>query len=192
MRSHKFSCKPQNFSGKIRGFWLATLIVQFERFSHPYGKSIHFPKGFHTSVVWITIGYHRAGMYLYGNSIPFHNNILMYRHGFHSVKLGIVHSSPLWYPQRKTMANCRRYRQVSGIGNLWECSGVKLWTIHSLAVWKPFWKTMESDSWVSSSKITSDLGQPTPTLFRLRRRSTLMVSLSKITSDLGRPTPDPA
>ena len=70
-----------------------------------------------------------AGMYLYGESIPFHNNILMYRHGFHSVKLGIVHSSPLWYPQRKTMVKCGRYRQVSGIGNLWKCSGVKLWTI---------------------------------------------------------------
>ena len=45
------------------------------------------------------------------------------------------------------MANCGRYRQVSGIGSLWKCSGVKLWTIHSLAVWKPFWKTMESASW---------------------------------------------
>ena len=51
------------------------------------------------------------------------------------------------------MANCGRYRQVSGIGSLWKCSGVKLWTIHSLAVWKPFWKTMESASWDHSVRI---------------------------------------
>ena len=112
-------------------------------------------------------------MYLYGNSIPFHNNILMYRHGFHSVKLGIVHSSPLWYPQRKTMVNCGRYRQVSGIGNLWKCIGVKLWTIHSLAVWKPFWKTMESASWgpppplsVFQGEISYGLDCPPPGLLR--------------------------
>ena len=52
------------------------------------------------------------------------------------------------------MANCGRYRQVSGIGSLWKCSGVKLWTIHSLAVWKPFWKTMESASWDGEREMT--------------------------------------
>ena len=59
----------RNLGGKIRGFWLVALIVQFSpplpRERKCYGKSIYFPKGFHTSVVWITIGYHRAGMYLY-------------------------------------------------------------------------------------------------------------------------------